>query len=211
MQTAIYNQLILDFDCVSFEKYFSVPHNKTPREQYGTALKSTFTAVPFYYLKYLTDKNPSTMYDLGCGWNIFKKYIPNIIGIGAENPLSKNYYADQHDYVDDDYIKGHQNFFDSVFSINALHFIPLDMLKQRVIDFHSMIKPHGSGFLALNIARMLEEAAGKFDKFNLKDLDLYVRNQLYDLDINYKVFDVEFLHDNIDEYMDGNIRLVMEK
>jgi hypothetical protein len=210
MQSDIYKQLVLDFDHIAFEKYFVRNYTVTPREFWGVS-SSIFTAVPFYYLEYLLNRRPVVIYDLGCGWNIFKKYIPNIIGIGAEDPKSKKYYADQHDYVDDDFIKGHQNFFDCIFSINALHFIPLSQLQQRVLDFNSMIKVNGSGFLALNLTRMLERDSQKFNDFSLLDLDQYVRDQLYDLDITYKVFDVEFTKDNVDEVMDGNIRLVIEK
>jgi hypothetical protein len=208
MQSDIYKQLVLDFDHISFKKYFVSDYTITPREYWG---KSIFTAVPFYYLEYLLNSHPAVIYDLGCGWNIFKKYIPNIIGIGAEDPTSERYYADQHDYVDDGFIKGHRNFFDCVFSINALHFIPLSQLQQRVLDFNSMLKVNGTGFLALNLKRMLEKDSQKFNDFGLLELDQYVRDQLYDLDINYKVFDVEFTKNNVDEFMDGNIRLVMEK
>jgi hypothetical protein len=210
IQSNIYKQLVLDFDQIIFEKYFTSIPNITPRELWGSRT-TLITAVPFYYLEYLLGKHPLTIYDLGCGWNVFKKYIPSIIGVGAEPPTSEQYFGNQHDYVDDDFIKGHQNFFDCVFSINALHFVPLSRLQQRVLEFNSMIKSNGSGFLALNLARMLERDVQKFNNFSPLELDQYVRDQLYDLDINYKVFDVEFTSDNLDEYMDGNIRLVIEK
>jgi hypothetical protein len=206
VETELYQQLVKDYDNVRFEKFFK--DWRTPRQTH--ALRQ-FTAVPFYYLEFLTQQNPAVIYDLGCGWNIFKKYIPNIIGVGAEHPDSGFYYADIHDYVDDVYIAGHQNFFESVFSINALHFVPLSRLQQRVLDFYSMIKSNGSGFLALNLARMLERDVQKFNNFGPLELDQYVRDQLYDLDINYKVFDVEFTNNKLDEFMDGNIRLVIEK
>jgi len=56
---------------------------------------------------------------------------------------------------------------------------------------------------------MLERDTENFEGYSLTQLDNYVRDQLYDLNVNYKVFDVDLTV--IDECMDGNIRLVMEK
>jgi hypothetical protein len=206
IKTQLYQQLVKDFHNVEFKKLFSNDDFPTPRQLYAT---QRFTAVPFYYLEFLTQKNPTVIYDLGCGWNIFKKYIPNIIGVGAENPKDIGFCADVHDYVDDNYIAEHQNFFESVFSINALHFIPLSSIQKRVLDFYSMIRPNGTGWLSLNLQRMLERDTENFEGYSLTQLDNYVRDQLYDLNVNYKVFDVDLTV--IDECMDGNIRLVMEK
>lgn len=216
-QSLTYQALASNYDIIGFEKYFSrrTVVGPTPRQQFGTGMFTNhtyFTAVPFYYLEFLTEQNPNIIYDLGCGWNIFKKYIPNIVGIGAEDLSSPFYYADQHDYVDECFIAGHQDFFESVFSINALHFIPLSKLQQRVLEFHSMIKPGGTGFLALNFERMFErETSDQFHNFTLQDYDNYVRTQLYDLELDYCVFDVELTEENRNEYMDGNIRLVIKK
>ena len=213
---SIYQELIKDFDHVTFEKYFdfTCTESKTPRENLGSRInvQTYFTAVPFYYLEFLLEKNPTQIYDLGCGWNIFKKYIPNIVGIGAENPTSLHYYADQHDHVDDGFIQGHRDHFESVFSINALHFFPLSRLQQRVSDFVSMIRPNGRGYLALNIARMLEkENTNMFSGFTIKNYEDYVNDQLSTLQLNYCVYDVEINERSFDEVMDGNIRLVIEK
>ena len=95
---------------------FRLSKEHTPRQAYGDKklLTSQFTMIPFYYLEFLTQKNPKTIYDLGCGWNIFKKYIPSIVGIGAEDPNSEYFFGDVHDYVDEDFIRGHQNYFESV-------------------------------------------------------------------------------------------------
>ena len=214
-QSSTYQALSSDYNEILFEKYFSWGKFATPRQRAGANTLTShtrFTAVPFYYLEFLTEKNPQVIYDLGCGWNIFKKYIPNIIGIGAEHPSDDFFYADQHDYVDEDFITGHQNFFESVFSINALHFIPLSKLKQRVLEFYSMIKPNGTGYLAMNFQRMFErETGGQFHNFTLREYDNYVRTQLGDLGLDYCVFDVELTEKNRNEIMDGNIRLVITK
>jgi hypothetical protein len=149
-KTEIYQQLIKDFDEISLEKNFWATKNVgTPRYQVGCSNRRTlFPATSFYYLNFLLETNPSEIYDLGCGWNIFKRYIPNIIGVGAESPDSPDFFGDIHDYVDDDYIQGHQNYFESVFSICALHFHPLSDISKVVNGFYTMIRPGGRGYLS---------------------------------------------------------------
>ena len=89
-QTELYRQLAADFDHVALAKfYFTSPHlntDATPRQMIGSYSTRDFSACIFYYIDFLTKTNPTQIVDLGCGWNIFKKYIPNVIGIGAENP-----------------------------------------------------------------------------------------------------------------------------
>jgi len=170
----------------------------------------------FYYLNYLLEKNPKKIYDLGCGWNIFKKYIPNIIGIGDEDPAGEKYY-DEYGHVDQDYINLHQNYFESVFSINALHFIPLSSLRNMVVDFISMVAPGGRGFITFNLMRMFERSSNQFllEKFKTitptnQQFDLYIRESLQYLPCKIIVFDVDVMN-SINDVMEGNIRLVFEK
>ena len=187
---------------------FRLSKEHTPRQAYGDKklLTSQFTMIPFYYLEFLTQKNPKTIYDLGCGWNIFKKYIPSIVGIGAEDPNSEYFFGDVHDYVDEDFIRGHQNYFESAFSICALHFVPMSNLRQRVLDFASMIKPSGRGWLALNAMRMLERDENMQDHPNLES---WIRSELCDLPFTVLSFQVDLEY--LDNFMDGNINLVFEK
>lgn len=201
--TDLYKKLQKDYTQISFTNCWNP--ELTPRQD---AALSRFSAVPFYYLEFLTQQKPTEIYDIGCGWNIFKKYIPNVIGIGAERPGS-GFYGDIQDYVDDDFVQGHQDFFESAFSINALHFHPLSNIKKIVHDFHSMLKPGGTGWLALNMQRMLERDQMSFANKNISDIDMYIRQELSSLNINFVVFDVDLAQP--DNYMDGNIRLVMQR
>ena len=210
----ICKQLKNDFSQLSWENHYTFP--ATPRQLCGDPT-TKMSMVPFYYLNYLLDKNPKEIYDLGCGWNIFKKYIPNIIGVGAEDPNSPDFFGDIHDVVDDEFIAGHQNYFESVFAINSLHFISLDLLSNRVSDFVSMIRPGGRGFLTLNLIKMLERTAPDYlittfqtQKPTKKDADNYVRIELGKLNFNWLVFDVT-VFEKLDDGMDGNIRLVIER
>lgn len=203
-QTKLYKQLNQEYDHVIFDTYNNKFIEITPRELYG---KRYFSAVPFYFIEILREKNPKEIYDLGCGWNIFKKYYPEIIGVGAE---LTNFLGDIHDIVDEDFIAKHQNYFESVFSINALHFIPLEDFQKRVIDFHSMIKPNGRGWLSLNLQRMIENSVtNQFDNFTTDNYENYVREKLAELKFKYISVDINLQNRN--SFMDGNIKIVIDR
>jgi hypothetical protein len=215
--TKLYQSLASDFSHITWDSHCDIYKMFTPRQFLGDTSKNICSAVPFYYLEYLLESSPTQIHDLGCGWNMFKKYIPNIIGVGEEDPAASNYYGDEPGRVDQDYIDAHQNYFESVFSINALHFIPLESMRQRVIDFISMIAPGGRGFITLNLLRMIDRSSDDFliNTFGTlrptnQQFDTYVRNSLTNLPCKCLVFDVDVL-ESLNDVMEGNIRLVLEK
>jgi hypothetical protein len=209
LNTKIYQQLQNDFDVVCFnEKYNYDEVRGTPREWYGSRNRKTiFSAIPFYYIEYLTRHTPLKICDIGCGWNIFKKYIPNIVGLSGEPPNHIYYYGDEYGYVDDKYIQEHQAYFESAFSINALHYVHLTHLRKRVLDIVSMIKPDGRLFLSLNLSRM-SEVDSNFNGWSLGDIESWVREQLDNMPFTYEVFEITFLKLK-DDAMNGNIRMVI--
>jgi len=216
----LYKQLVNEYDTVYFDKYSSPQKIGFTARQWIAAQTclvhspfTQFSAIPFYYIEWLQEINPKNVYDLGCGWNIFKKYYPNIIGIGAEDPSGDQYYADIHDYVDDDYIQGHQEYFESVFSINALHFIPLSDIRKRVLDFASMIKPGGRGWLALNAYQMIRrdpifKDTDLDNQENFLAINDFCKQELSNLP-NVVCLDIDLRE--IVEYIDGNIRIQFDK
>jgi hypothetical protein len=206
----LYEVLKKEYNLLDFSKSWRADQFGTPRQEWACPTKkSVFSVVPFYYLEFLTNQHPKKIYDLGCGWNIFKKYIPNIIGIGGELPSNKYFFADEHGIIDDDFVQNHQSYFESVFSINALHFIPLSDLKKCLERFYSMIAPNGTGWISLNVQRMIERDRLKFGSKDHLYLDSYIRDELADLDIKFQVVDIDL--GILNEYMNGNIRLVMHK
>ena len=217
VKTEIYNRICHDFVEISWTKHCDQFRQITPRQFLGDSTVNLFSVTPFYYLQYLLEKKPDRVYDIGCGWNIFKKYISNIIGIAGEDPTSRYYYGDMQGIVDETYVSTHQNCFESAFSINALHFVPLKILRQQVIDFVSMLSPGGRGFLTFNLSRMIEKSSDEFLLETFETLrptrqqyDQYVREQLNHLPCEIIVFDVGII-DCINDVMEGNIRLVFEK
>lgn len=225
-------KLTQDFDYVSYNKFFfldpvvmqglhwrEVWRKATSRQQMATRTNpACFSAVPFYYLQFLLDRNPATIVDLGCGWNVFKRYIPNIVGIGAEPPDSEFYFADKHAVVNDAFVKEHANCFEAAFAICSLHFHPLRQFTKVIKDFYAMLAPNGRGWLSINIMRMVEldlmfrkHAKNYYSSSAAKaEIELYCRQQLDTLPwIKFLVVDIDLAL--IDEAMDGNVRLVMEK
>jgi hypothetical protein len=213
--TETYKKLCNDFDIISFD-WSLVPELRsenypTPRQRIGDSnfFKTRFSTVPFYYMEYLLKHNPKVIYDLGCGWNIFKRYVPNLIGIDPGHTESPEIYADITDYIDKDYIENHQNYFDSVFSIGALMFHPLSNFSKVVDDFYSMIKSGGRGFLSINLERM-RELDPLFANTPPEEIERFCRDELSKLN-HIKFLVVDIRSNPIDEYLDGNVRLVMEK
>lgn len=216
----IYNQLKNDFDHLFWDKSLGtvIPYQRfyeglTPRQWAGETI---FYVAPFYYLEKLTETNPTNIYDIGCGWNRFKRYIPNILGIDKRPINSELYYADIEGIVDDSFVNSHQQYFESAFSIDALHFHSLSTLEKIVNDFVSMIKINGRGFLALNLQRMIEQTSDTemINLFNttsptVKQYDDYIRTTLLKIKCNYLIIDIDL--STMDEYMNGNIRIVFER
>jgi len=208
--TDICRSVAKDFDNLWWDQPTKFFDNITPRQLLATN-NVGFSMIPFYYLLPLLAKNPVSIYDLGCGANMFKKYIPNIIGVDkSHNQIGRQF--DIEDQVDTEYVKNHQDYFESVFSINALHFRPLTEIRLVCKEFISMIAPGGRGFLSLNLQRMVEKETitiVKLDEDRKKFYDNYVRNQLHNLPCKYLIFDVNL--DPLDDWLDGNVRLVFER
>jgi len=209
LNTETYQLLQNDFDIVCFgENYNYDDVRGTPREWYGNRNRKTiFSAIPFYYIEYLTRHNPLKIHDIGCGWNIFKKYIPNLIGLSGEPPGHPEYHGDECGYVNEQYIQEHQAYFESAFSINALHFVNLTHLRKQILNVTSMIKPDGRLFLSLNLSRMLGTDPN-FNGWSLVDIDVWVREQLDNMPFTYEVLDITYLKKQ-DDWMNGNIRMVI--
>lgn len=167
---------------------------------------NTVDATPFYYLQYLN--SDATVYDLGCGFNFFKPFFKNLVGV---DPYDER--ADRDDIVDVTYYKEHESCYESLFSINALHFVPIHYLRDVVEGFVSMLKPNCTGFIALNIARMLERTNNRhWNPYSNNDINFlqgWIRKQFNDLPYKFKVVDIDL--STINQYNNGNIRLVITR
>ena len=265
--TKIYKKLKQDFgekNLVWYKFFFSQStklsslRNGTPRKRYS----NKFSISVFHYLLPMIEQNYDAIYDIGCGANLFKPYLPCLVGVGAEEiildmqlvdsyniikdptwPMISNkkdfenlpdwikqectqqhkmplpladFYGDVHGFVDDVYIQEHQNYFQSVFSICALHYRSLQQFRKIVADFSSMIKHNGRAFLSLNLQRLIDATADQFllQKFSTADptklqYEQYLRQELSTLNLKFLILDIDLTI--MDASMDGNIRLVFER
>mgnify|MGYP003341723626 FL=1 len=183
----------------------------TPRE---TAIQSVFSATSLYYIEFLLEKDPKVVVDIGCGGNIFKKIIPMVHGI---DPTPGNLQADENDYFDEQFSNNHVNSYESVFSINSIHYVSLKDFKNRFLQFYNVVKPGGRGFVTFNTSRMLELTGPHDVKLlfgtespSTQQLTEYIENIVQNLSIKFLVIDI-LINNSIDEIMNGNIRLVFEK
>lgn len=210
--TQLYADLSKDFDVISFKKNLdliqALSRKTTPREWIGKRINYVR---PYYYILKLLENNPKEIFDIGCGWNIFKKYIPNIVGYDLNMS-----YADKRIYIDPNSLQKLKESTESAMSICAMHFCPLEDLENAINDFMSIIKPKGRGYLALNLLRMVERTsdAEKMKLFNkidpsIDDYEYYIRKTLKKINCKYLVVDVDITP--IDEFLNGNISIVFEK
>ena len=195
----------------------------TPRQLIGdintsdiTPTMGSFSIVPFYYINQLLEKNPKEIYDIGCGWNIFKQYIPEIIGID-DNSL----YADRKESYDAGFISKNERQFKSLMSINmSWHMGPngettnLINLKDHIKEFARLVAPGGRCFLSVSALGVLHYTPREWynqmelNPFDVDNLTWYVEKQLIETGLDIICMDTELdtLYNMPDH--DGEIRIV---
>lgn len=170
----------------------------TPRE-IQIQKNKTLSLVPFYYIDYiLTHSSSDKIFDIGCGSNFFKNFY-NVTGFDNTEE------ADIPQLFDNTFVEQYKDKLDNAIAINSLHFIKITNLKKRIQEFYSVIKPGGYGYISLNMARLLTRTP---------DVDVswafnYAKEEIKTAGINFVSV---YIDDNtVDEYIDGNIRLIFEK
>jgi SAM-dependent methyltransferase len=199
--TELYSQIQKDFDLITWDvdtSSFSIT-GMTPRQYRGMKI---FSAVPFYYINQIG--LDSKIYDIGCGWNIYKKYLPDITGISAEPSESKYFYADEHGIFDDTYVENNLQKFDNVISMNSLHFIPLTEFTNRIHQLKKVTRPGGKIFVMMNVCQMIAK-----ENSNIKNsAGEYIRNQMSQFSKDLLCFELD--DDRVTENLsEGTLRFVL--
>jgi hypothetical protein len=205
--------------------------NLTFREIYGKKHytvegNTSISITTLYYLQFLLKKNPKKIYDIGCGWNIWKKYYPNIVGVDFEGT-----FADINDKFDDNFIQRYYEKIESAICVNMylglqedrnntqIPCIPItfENYLEQIIYFSQIIKPGGRAYVSLNKLGFLLYTSDKWftdkgvSKYDSKKLSQILLQDLKD-NFPYKIlcFDCEL---DVLESMsfDGCVRLVFEK
>jgi len=203
-KTNVYKQLKKDFDIITWDtkhNTFELFDDITPREFKGRRLT---TAVPFFYIEQI--QNNGLIYDIGCGWNLYKRYYDNIIGIGAEPPNSVYYHADEHGIFNDEFVSKNNERFDNIMSMNSLHFIPIEKFSKRIDDILSVAKPNAFIFLMFNISVMINKSNIKIDNY-----ELYIRDKMKKyaaITLSFELIDNSEITRNADT---GTCRMILKK
>lgn len=181
----------------------------TPR---GFMSRSIFSCAIFYYLEILLANNPSLVMDIGCGDHTFKDIIPGLYGV---DPFS--YDPDSPDgNFNAEYAAKHAHEFECAMALVSLHFISLLQFKNQIELFSTILKPGGRGLLTLNAIRMVEctTETDLMDLFGTTEptplqVEEYIDQELKKINLNFLVME-NIVSDGLEEWMDGNIRLVFE-
>jgi len=153
-----------------------------------------FVCSSFYYIEMLLDTNPKVILDVGCGDNVFKKYIPQIVGL---DPMSAN--ADIHERFDDKFVEQHTGKYDCAMALQSIHHVSLLKFVDRINQFGKIIKPGGRGFFSTNLSKLvslteLHEFAKIFDlsrQVTIFDYYCYLKKELKKL--NYRIIAADVL------------------
>jgi hypothetical protein len=171
---------------------------------------------PYYILDYISKMNDKTIYDIGCGFNFFKKFY-NIIGIDPIDPR-----ADITDTFNEDFVEKNRSSFSNVFSINAIHFCKLSNLEKNVIGYFDLVEPGGYAYLAINTEMIFQKTFENTIGFRSRLLEkLYPEGvakgigKIFEKILDNTTYDVIFYENKIDSFsiepINGNIRILIKR
>lgn len=225
LSTDIGKKLQVDFEEITCDRrvypsilFMKNKYRSTCRELLGSNdlvisnPKKTISIISFYYLNFLLEKNPKEIYDIGCGWNIWKRYIPNIIGVDSNSK-----HADILVRYDYDYIKSNTRKHEAAFSINmdaGLNGIcTFETLIDQIYEFSTIIKPGGRGYVSFSCLGLYYfTPTDWYEKNNCTELTVgeVLKERLLNLPLNILVLDCEFdIFRNFAGH-DGELRVVFE-
>lgn len=230
LETDIGKKILKDFDIVTCSAH-NMPSIIFMRHKFDTTCRELLgsnnlfvkkpmtmvSIVTFYYLQFLQEINPTKIYDLGCGWNLWKKYIPNIHGVDCNSP-----YADEIAFYNSDWVNRHERKLDAAFTINMdvglKENTPCTFanLVDQIMEFSKIIKPGGRGYISIAAWGLLhftdrswykENNCNPYDPESIKQKTM---EMLAELPIKIICLDCEFdIFTNVPAH-DGEMRLVFE-
>jgi SAM-dependent methyltransferase len=108
--------------------------------------------------------NPKTLLDLGCGYNEFKRYFPQLVGIDFANSCAD---------VVDDFLNYDcpDNSQDVILALGSINFVDLETVTQNVDYIHRKLKPGGTAFIRVNPAQAPDDSiTEKFYPWSIEDI-----------------------------------------
>lgn len=183
---------------------------------------------PFYILDYISNQNNDIIYDIGCGYNFFKKFY-NIVGIDPNDKA-----ADIKDTFNKEFAEKYRGKFENAITINAIHFCNIAQFPLHVDAFINLVKPNGYVYIAINVIRLLEKTDIDFtldlvrkkpitdqklipilesyrnNLIDFKNLSTYFHNIVSKLE-DHVVYYEDMLEQNPNESLNGNIRILIKR
>lgn len=195
-KSSIYQQLANDYpilytEVTDINKLINDSSYKVPRA--ALAEQGIFVCNSFYYIGMLLETNPKVILDVGCGDNVFKKYIPQIVGL---DPMCEE--ADICEKFNDEFVATHQGEYDCAMAVQSIHNVSLLGFVDRINQFGKLIKPGGRGFISINLGRLISrtephEFAQIFDlsrPLTIFDYYCYLKKELEKIDYKIVAADV---------------------
>ena len=171
---------------------------------------------PFYILDFISNNSTGSIFDIGCGFNFFKKFY-NIVGI---DPFSLE--ADINDEFNDSFAHTHANSMDNIFSINAIHFVSIVEIQKRIENYFNLTKKNGYAYLSMNVERVLDWTYDKtkntknienfyFPKNDLSsEIDSMINDALSNLDVEILLYNNK-INEIVSDSVNGNIRILVKR
>jgi SAM-dependent methyltransferase len=108
--------------------------------------------------------NPKTLLDLGCGYNEFKRYFPQLVGIDFANSCAD---------VVDDFLNYDcpDNSQDVILALGSINFVDLETVTKQVDYIHRKLRPGGTAFIRVNPAQAPDDSiTEKFYAWGMEDI-----------------------------------------
>ncbi len=111
------------------------------------------TRLPFHLIDtvYRADH---TCVDIGCGYNWFKRFYPNIWGVDPRGATTRD------ELLTPDWYRVNWGRWHTAFSINAMHFCDQTEIVNQVAKVRGILRPRGRAWVALNRKRIEERTPG---------------------------------------------------
>lgn len=157
----------------SLREYFKANPTNDP-EYWNTDLNCYYLS-GFSILPDIVKLKPNTILDLGCGYNNFKEYFPNLIGID---------YANEHADIVGDFLdyECKDESIDVVLLLGSINFGSFELVDKQMEWIVSKLKKGGTIFIRVNPARAPDDSILS-DFYPWKLEDIYYFNKKYNLKI----------------------------
>ena len=184
---------------------------------------TTLSIVTFFYLNILQEISPTAIYDIGCGWNIWKKYMPNIVGVD-----NMSVYADIKEEYNNEYVTRNYRKLEAAFSINmnfglkknintGIHeATTFENLGEHLMEFSSIIKEGGRGYLSIPVIGLFQFttdewlSSNSLSRYDIPSLTKHTENLILNQDLKILALDLELdILKNLPGH-DGEVRIVFE-